>query len=190
MVLEKTLENHLDSKEIKSIYPEGNRSWIFIGRADTEGETPKLWLPYAKSRLIGEKTLMLGKIEGKKIREGQRIRRLGGITDSKGMSLSKLQEMMRTGKPGMLQSMGLQKVGHNWATRQQQTLVTWLPGGSVVKNPLAKVGDMRGSSSIPGSGEGHGNTLHHPRLENLHGQRNLEDYSLWGHKKADTTEVT
>ena len=45
-----------------------------MGRADTEGEAPTLWPPYAKSRLIGEKTLMLGKIEGKKIREGQRIR--------------------------------------------------------------------------------------------------------------------
>ena len=90
----------------------------------------------------------------------------------------------------MLQSMRLQKVGHNRATGQQQTLVTWLPGGSVVKNLLAKAGDMRSSNSIPGSGEGHGNTLHHPRLENPHGQRSLEDYSLWGHKKADTTEVT
>ena len=51
-VLKKTLESPLDCKEIKPVNPKGNHSWIFIGRTDAEAETPVLWPPDAKSRLI------------------------------------------------------------------------------------------------------------------------------------------
>ena len=54
MVLEKTGESPLDSKEIKPVNPKGNQPWIFIGRTGVEAETPILWSPDAKSRLIGE----------------------------------------------------------------------------------------------------------------------------------------
>ena len=60
-----------------------------------------------------EKILMLEKIEGRKRREPQRLRRLDGITDSMDMSLSKLQVMVKVGKPGVLQFMDLQRVGQN-----------------------------------------------------------------------------
>ena len=54
MVLEKTLESLLDCKEIQPVHPKGDQSWLFIGRTDAEAETPVLWPPDAKSRLIGK----------------------------------------------------------------------------------------------------------------------------------------
>ena len=68
MVLEKTLESPLDCKEIQSVHPEGDKSWVFIGRTDAEAETPILWPPDARTDSL-EKTLMLGKIEGERRRE-------------------------------------------------------------------------------------------------------------------------
>ena len=54
MVLEKTLDSPLDCKEIQPVHPEGDQSWVFIGRSDVEAETPVLWPPHAKSWLIGK----------------------------------------------------------------------------------------------------------------------------------------
>ena len=48
-LLEKTLENLLDCKEIQSVHPKGDQSWVFIGKTDTEAEAPVLWPPHAKS---------------------------------------------------------------------------------------------------------------------------------------------
>ena len=61
MVLEKTLESPLDSKEIKWVNPKGNQPWIFIGRTDAEVEAPILWLPDATSWLNGKKNSDAGK---------------------------------------------------------------------------------------------------------------------------------
>ena len=54
VVLDKTLESPLDSKEIKPVHPKGNKSWLFIGRTDAEAETPILWAPDVKNWLIGK----------------------------------------------------------------------------------------------------------------------------------------
>ena len=54
VVLEKTLESPLDSKEIQPVHPKGDQSWVFIGRTDVEGETPVLWPPDSKSWLTGK----------------------------------------------------------------------------------------------------------------------------------------
>ena len=91
-VLEKTLESPLECK-IKPVNARRNQSWIFIGRTDTEAETPILWPPDMKSWLM-EKTLILGKIEGRR-RRGQQRTRLNGINDSMDVSLRKLQEMVK-----------------------------------------------------------------------------------------------
>ena len=67
MVLEKTFESPLESKETQPVHPKGNQSWVFIERTDAEAETPILWAPDAKSRFIG-KDMMLGKIEDERRR--------------------------------------------------------------------------------------------------------------------------
>ena len=112
-LLDKTLESLLDCKEIKSVHPKGNQPWVFIGR--TDAEAPILWPPHVKSWLIGEDP-DAGRDWGQEEK---------GTTGWDGWMASLTRWMWVwvnsgswwwTGRPGVLQFIGSQRVRHNWVT--------------------------------------------------------------------------
>ena len=122
VVLEKILESPLYCKEIQPVHPKGNQSWIFIGR--TDAKAPILWPPDVKSWLIG-KDPDAGKDsrwEEKEMTENEMVGWHHQLTWVSSGSC------WWTGRPGMLQSMGLQIVGHDWATELKWTsiIVVWV----------------------------------------------------------------
>ena len=129
VVLEKTVESPLDWKEIQPVHPEGNQSWIFIGGTDVEAETQILWPPDGKNQLTDD---------GKDWRPWcwERLKAGGEGVDKgrDGWMVSPTQwswvwvnsgSWWWTGRPGMLQSMELQRVGHNWETELNWTEFSW-----------------------------------------------------------------
>ena len=92
VVLEKTLESPLDSKDIQPVNLKGNQSWILIGRTDAKAETPILWPPDAKNWLIG-KDPDAGK-DWRRRRGRHGMKWLYGITDSMDMTLSRLLRLV------------------------------------------------------------------------------------------------
>ena len=124
LVLEKTLESPRDCKEIQPVHPKGNQSWVFIGRTDAEAEAPILWPPDVENWLIRKDS-----DAGKGWRQEEK-----GTTGWGGWMASVTRwtwvwaspgSWWWTGKPGALQSMGSQRVRHNWATELNLSL-NWL----------------------------------------------------------------
>ena len=116
VVLEKILESPLDCKEIQPVHPKGDQSWIFIGRTDAEAENPILWPPDAKNWLIW-KDPDAGKDwrqEEKRMTEDEMV---GWHHQLNGHEFwVNSGSWWWTGRPGVLQSMGSQRVGQDWAT--------------------------------------------------------------------------
>ena len=121
VVLEKTLESPLDCKAIKPVNNKGNKPWVFIGRIDAEAQTQ--YISHLMQRVNSlEKTLMLGKIEGRRRRRHWMV----SLTQQTWVRWARTwavwarsRRLWRTEKTGVLQSMGLQRVRHNWVTEQQ-----------------------------------------------------------------------
>ena len=113
---EDSWESPSDCKEIQPVHSEGDQSWVFIGRTDAKADTPILWPPHSKSWLIGKDP------------DAGRDWRAGIEGDNKGWDgwmasptrctwvWVNSESWWWTGRPGMLQFMGSQRVGHNWAT--------------------------------------------------------------------------
>ena len=124
VVLEKTLEDPLDSREIKLVKSEGFQVWFeFNTEYSLEGLMLKLqYFGHVMQRANSlEKTLILVKIEGKRRRVQQRMRWLDGITDFQWTWVwASSSRLWRTGKSGVLQSVRSQRVEHDWETEQQQ----------------------------------------------------------------------
>ena len=108
VVLENTVESPLGCKEIQPVHPKGDQSWMFIGRTDVEAATRIFWPPDAKSWLIGKDP-----DAGKDWRREEK-----GTTEEMVGWHHRLNSgsWWWTGKPGVLQYMGLQRVRHDWAT--------------------------------------------------------------------------
>ena len=128
VVLEKTLESPLDCKEIQPVHPKGNQSWIFIGR--TDAEAPILWPPDMKN-LKNRVLKRLWCCERLKVGgEGDDTEWDGWMASPTLWTWVWVSSRSWTGKPGVLQSMGSQRVGHDWATElnccTQKTMLNYL----------------------------------------------------------------
>ena len=120
VVLEKTLESPLDCKETQPVHSEWDQSWVFFGRIDAKAETPILLPPHAKSWLIGKgpNAVRDWGQEGKRTTEDEmagRHHQLDGHEFS--------ESWWWTGRPGMLQFMGSQRVRHDWETELNWTVL-------------------------------------------------------------------
>ena len=117
------LKSPLDCKEIKPVSPKGNQVWTLIGRTKAEAKAPVFWSPDVKRWLIWE-DLLLGKIEGRRRRGQQRIRWLDFITDSRELGLGRHQEVVMDREAWHAVVLGLQRVGHDWASELNWILET------------------------------------------------------------------
>ena len=118
VVLEKTLESPLDGKEIQPVHSKGDQSWVFIGRTDVEAEAPILWPPDNKELTHWKRSWCWERLKA------------GGEGDDREWDgwmawvWVDSRSWWWTGRPGVLQFMGSKRVGRDWATGLNWTLVS------------------------------------------------------------------
>ena len=152
VVLEKTLRSPLDCKEIQPVHSKGDQSWVFIGRTDVEAETPILQPPDVKSWLIW-KDPYVGNDWGQE-EKGTTEDEMVGWTwvwvDSRSWCC--------TGRPGMLKSMGSQRVRHVWATElnwSEEMLLGRIMEDLIMEDPIMALSLFSGLQSLPAQNSGH-----------------------------------
>ena len=119
VVLEKTLESALYYKKIQPVHPK-DQSWLFIGRTDVEAETPTLWPPGVRNRLIGKDPD--ARKEWRQEKATTEDEMVGWPSPVRWTWVwVGSGSWWWTGRPGVLQSMGSQTVGHDWATELNWT---------------------------------------------------------------------
>ena len=169
VVLEKTLENPFDCKEIQSVHPKGDQSWVFIGRTDAEAETPGLWPPDAKSWLIW-KDPDAGKDWGQEENGMTEDEMVGWHRWLNGHGFGWTRAVGdRQGGLACCDSRGPKSRTrlNDWTELNRIYLRLGFPGGAVVKNPHANAGDASSDLGLGRSpGEGNGNSLQYSCLEN------------------------
>ena len=122
MVLEKTLESPLDSKEIKSVNPKGYQHWIFIGRTDAEAEAPILWLSDAKSQLI-VKDPDAGKDWGQEEKGKAENEMVGEHHWLIWHEFEQILRVVKEREAWRASVHGSQRFGHDWVTERQQIYI-------------------------------------------------------------------
>ena len=132
VVLDKTLESPLHSREIKPVNSKGNQPWILIGKTDAEGEAPIFWTPDLKSCLTG-KDPDAGDDWGQEEKGSKEASRLDGNLDSLDISLSKLQEIVKGREAWCAAVHGLPRVRQDWTTTtgklRRRQIVGWNVNG-------------------------------------------------------------
>ena len=143
MLLEKTLESPLDSKEVQPAHSKGDQSWVFIGRTDADAETPILWPPDVKSWLIGK--------DPDARKDWRKAGGKGADRGWDGWMASPIQwtwiwvnsgSWWWTGRPGMLKFMWSQRLGDDWLTEPNWSNRNGSQFGEILQDPLHYKGNL------------------------------------------------
>ena len=149
VVLEKTLDSPLDCKEMQAVHPKGDQSWLFIGRTDAEVETPNTLATWCEEWTHLKKPWCWERLKA-------------GEGDDRGLNgwmASPIQwtwawvnsgSWWWTGKPGMMQSMGLQRVRHDWVTELNRTDTPRIGAPQYIRQTLTDIEGEAACNTIVG----------------------------------------